>query len=82
MTKRLVVAGKEPFRISSVEVDCEGFQFEVPEGGEPKKLYLIPVKFTASDKPGAFAKRIYINTDHGEKSASVLAYVNVKPPGE
>ena len=81
-SKRLIVSGKKPFRISSVEAECECFQFDVPEDGEPKKLHLIPVKFTASDKPGALAKRIFISTDHGEKSVSVVAYANVKAPRE
>jgi hypothetical protein len=82
VTKRLIVSGKKPFRIISAEVDCEGFQFEVPEDGEAKRLHVVPVKFTANDKPGAFAKRIFINTDQGERSASVLAYVNVRAPRE
>lgn len=79
-TKRLIVFGKQPFRISSIETDCECFQFEIPDDTEPKKMHHIPVKFKASDKPGGFAKRIYVNTDRGEKSASVVAYVNVKAP--
>jgi hypothetical protein len=79
-TKRLIVSGKKPFRISSVEVDSDCFRFEIPEDGEPKKLHFVPVKFTAGDKPGAFVKRIYINTDQGEESASVEAYVNITAP--
>ena len=77
-TTRLVVSGKRPFRIASVEVDSDCFEFEIPKDGEPKKLHIVPVRFTASDHPGAFVNRIYINTDQGEESASVEAYVNVK----
>jgi hypothetical protein len=79
-TKRLVVSGKQPFRISSVEVDSGCFEFEIPKDAEPKKLHIVPVKFKASDDPGAFVKRIYINTDQGEESASFEAYVNITAP--
>jgi hypothetical protein len=63
VTKQLVVRGSAPFRI--VDIGCasgsECFDFIV--GDSPRKLHLIPVKFTAPAKPGPVSEEIKITGD-------------------
>jgi len=63
VTKRLVIRGKKPFRITSVTADCGCFEFDTPAEGVAKPLHLVPVTFTAGEKPGKVAKTIRITTD-------------------
>ena len=76
--KRLVVRGKKPFTIRSITADCECFEFSIPADGKPKALYVIPVSFVASDKPGAVVKTLRIETDGSGSPAEVKAYALVK----
>ena len=79
VTKRLVVRGKKPFRITSVTADCDCFEFGVPAGEAAKPLHLVPVTFTAGDKPGKVVKTIRVKTDLGGAEAQLSAYAVVAP---
>jgi hypothetical protein len=60
ITKKVVVQGKEPFRILDVKCDTEGFVFEPSE--KQALLHIVPLSFTA-DKTGMLKAEIEIVTD-------------------
>ena len=79
VTKQLVVQGKEPFKITGVKCDDPSFEFKT--GDEAKKLHLIPVVYTAGDKPGTLTKTIEISTDlRGGATANCSASATIKAP--
>jgi hypothetical protein len=63
VTKRIVVRGQKPFRITSVRCDCPCLEAAAPEGQEAKPMFLIPVKFTAGQKTGKITQTIHVETD-------------------
>lgn len=63
VTKQLVVQGKKPFRITGVKCAAQGYQFQ-PDN-EAKAVHLLPVTYTAGDKPGKFIDKIVIESDLG-----------------
>ncbi len=72
-TKRLVVRGPEPFRITKVECKDQRFRFEMPD--EAKTLHFVPVVFNADEIPGEISQTIHVHTDlaggkHAEADAS------------
>ena len=77
VTKNLVVRGKKPFKITSI--DCpECFQIEPSQ--DSKVVHLIPVVFTAGDQAGRVAETIKIHTDQGEAAEAFTAFVEVVRP--
>ncbi len=76
VTKQLVVRGKKPFRISSIECDDKSFSFKTPEASAA--VHLVPVTFEAGQEPGKVTQKIRIQTDLGEGVSSELnAYAEV-----
>jgi hypothetical protein len=76
VTKQLVVRGKKPFRITSVQCKDKSFSIEPPS--ESKSVHLVPVIYTAGDKPGKITQQISIHTDQGEEAvAKCVAYAQV-----
>lgn len=76
VTKQLVVRGKKPFRITSVQCKDKNFSIEPP--AESKAVHLVPVIYTAGDKPGKITQQISIHTDQGEEAvAKCIAYAQV-----
>lgn len=73
VTKRLVVRGKNPFRITSVTADCGCFEFGTSTENTAKPLHLVPITFTAGDKPGKVAKTIRIKTDLDDATVELSA---------
>ena len=71
VTKKVVVRGKKPFKIMKAKCGDEHFKLQLPEVA--KKLHLIPVTFTAGDKPGAITGKICICTDLGEEVTTELS---------
>lgn len=61
VTKQLVIRSKKPFKILSVKCSDESFQFKT--GPDSKTVHLVPVTFTAGDKPGEIEQTIEIETD-------------------
>lgn len=77
-SRRLVVRGQTPFRIVGVTCSDARFQFTVPEAA--KTLHLIPVTFTADEKPGQISEKIRIETDlAGGTALEVPVHVQVMP---
>ncbi len=61
--KKLVVRGTKPFKITGVDCPGDCFQFQTKD--ESNKIHLVPVTFTAGDKPGKVSQKIEIRTDLG-----------------
>ena len=76
VTKPLIVNGQKPFKIVAVHCDDNSFSFKIPAG--EKKVRIIPVTFSAPNKPGRLVKKITIQTDSGNAiTLEVLAQVQV-----
>jgi hypothetical protein len=77
--KPLVVQGKQPFRITSIECDDDCFTCECPQKTE--RRHIVNVTFTAPGEPGKRNAKIRITTDlDNEASLEVPAMANVVAP--
>ncbi|OHB66154.1 MAG: hypothetical protein A2V70_09565 [Planctomycetes bacterium RBG_13_63_9] len=76
VSKKLVVRGNRPFRITQVSAAGEGFRFETSSEQAAKPFHLIPVTFVAGNDLGRVVRTIRIQTDLdnavAELSASAL----------
>lgn len=78
-TKRLVVRGPEPFRVTKVECDDLRFQFQMTD--KAKTLHFVPVVFNADDIPGEVSQTIHVHTDlAGGKRAETNASAKIVFP--
>lgn len=80
VTKQVIIKGKRPFKITSI--DCEGDCFEFGELPEATKtLHIVPVTFCPSSadiKQGKVTQKILVHTSLGEDmSAEFLAYAQI-----
>lgn len=82
--KQVVVQARKPFRITAVSCDNECFKFVTPQTAKP--VHLVPITFTAGDKPGKLSYKIKIETDLGKETISELSafaqVVDVAPAEE
>ncbi len=75
--KRLVVKGKRPFKITSVDCADGCFSF-TPASAAAKKVHLVDVTFNAGDEPGTIRQAIRISTDRGANiGVDLTAYATV-----
>ncbi|MCA9247399.1 MAG: DUF1573 domain-containing protein [Planctomycetales bacterium] len=75
VTKKIVVRGKTPFRIS--QVDCGDGCFEFRADEEAKAVHMVDVTFRAL-QPGKIEQSIAIRADgRAGVAASIIAYANV-----
>jgi hypothetical protein len=79
VAKQFVVRGKKPFCITSITADCECFEFDLSANGKPKRLHLIPIRFTAGDEAGKVVRTIRIETDLDGAAAELSTYAVVTP---
>jgi hypothetical protein len=80
--KQIVVQGKEPFHITSVQCDNDGFQFDLNPSADDvaKKVHLVPILFVAGSQPARISGTIRIETDlHGGAMTQVQATAQVVP---
>jgi hypothetical protein len=79
VTRKIIVRGKEPFRI--VDVDCgeDCFDFK-PDNDEAKKVHVVQVTFTAGEQPGKLQTPIRIVTDRDNRGATLTASAEVVAP--
>ncbi|MCA9257858.1 MAG: DUF1573 domain-containing protein [Planctomycetales bacterium] len=83
VTKRILVRGREPFRVVSVDCPDNCLQFQA-DNEDAKSLHWVEVTFTAGDNPGDLNIPIQIVTDRGAEHAAhcnVLATVTAPPAG-
>ena len=75
--KRMVVKADQPFKITGVTADQDGFSFEVSK--EKKKVHLVPMTFVAPGEAAMINAIIRISTDiQDAPSLSSNVSVNVK----
>lgn len=79
-SRNVVVRAKKPFRITSIEPECSCLTADLPETDQPKTLYVIPVKFTASGESRKVNKTIRIETDMGGSVVELVACAAVIKP--
>lgn len=79
VTKRLVVQGKKPFRITSVTSEGKSAKLTSTKDDQSKPVHLIPVTFVANNETGQAVQVVRVQTDLDDKPAEVPAYVVVKP---
>ena len=77
VTRKLVVKGKKPFRVTDIKCGDASFAFEPTE--EAKELHIIPITFTAGDEPAQSSQEITIETDLvGDSTSAILATPTVR----
>jgi len=77
VTKTLIVRSKKPFKVLNVKCEDNCFEFKTSE--DAKALHVIPVTFTAGQKPGKVAQSIVIETDLASGTeANCIATATVK----
>ncbi|MBM4003978.1 MAG: DUF1573 domain-containing protein [Planctomycetes bacterium] len=75
-TGKLVVKGKQPFKIKNIDCDEAGFAFQIPD--KASKVHVIPVTFQATKDIRKIATTLEITTNlHGETRLKCHASVNV-----
>jgi uncharacterized protein DUF1573 len=78
VSKKVIVRGKKPFRILSVECDEDSFQFKVDD--RASALHVVEIVFDAKKDVGNVKQTIHIATDLGEEFRTTLtAYAKVLP---
>lgn len=78
VSKKIVVRGKQPFRIVSVACDSGGFQFRTDEADSER--HVVEVVFDAQRDPGKVKETIHIATSLGDAYDTTLtAYATVLP---
>jgi hypothetical protein len=78
VSKKVIVRGKKPFRIVSVECEEDSFQFKVND--RTSNLHVVEVVFDAKKDVGDVKQTIHIATDLGTGARTTLtAYANVVP---
>jgi hypothetical protein len=83
VSKKVLVRGKQPFRIMSVQSDAEDlFQFKTDDKASSR--HIVEIIFDAKKDAGPVKQTIHIATDLGEQyDATVSAYATiVAPPAE
>jgi hypothetical protein len=73
VTKQVVVQGKEPFRITQIKAEGEGFEFPATLSDPPKTVHVVPVTFIAGSQPGTVVKTIHVATDLGSATGEFSA---------
>ncbi|NLE39230.1 MAG: DUF1573 domain-containing protein [Pirellulaceae bacterium] len=63
VTRNVVVRAKTPFRVLSIEPECDCLTATAPAAAEPRTFYVIPVTFTASGESRKVDATIHIKTD-------------------
>ncbi len=79
VTRKIVVRGKEPFKIVDVSCgeDCYGFKKDTDEA---RKVHFVEVTFTAGEQPGKLQTPIKIVTDRENRGATCVASATVVAP--
>lgn len=81
VTKRVVVRGKNPFRI--LDVVCEDDSFTFKKQDEPKTLHLLEITFRPNASIGETRVPIQVLTDRGNKRGTAIEVTaNVLQPPE
>ncbi len=81
VSKKLVVRGKTPFRITKITYNDQCLKIDLPD--DAKNLHLLPVEFTAGLEAKEMVEKITIHTDlAGGASATCVLTASVTAPSE
>lgn len=76
MTKKIIVRGRQPFKITDVSCGDDCFEFKTDSNVLP--VHFVEVTFRAGENPGKFQTPIRISTDRGEShNATCVASATV-----
>lgn len=76
VTKRLLVRGKRPFKITKIDCGDDAFAFSAGDKADTKQI--VTVRYTAGAKAGRLKAPITIATDLGDSfQTQCVAYANV-----
>ena len=79
VTKKLIVRGKQPFRI--MDVNCGDDCFTFKTDNESKQLHFVELTFNPSGQPGSVKVPVQITTDRGaDRSATLMVSAKVSEP--
>lgn len=76
VTKKIVVRGKEPFKILDVDCGEDCFDFS-KDSEESRKIHFVEVTFNAGEAPGKIQTPIRITTDRDNRGATCVATATV-----
>ncbi|HEX6963529.1 MAG TPA: DUF1573 domain-containing protein [Lacipirellula sp.] len=79
VTRKVVVRGKEPFKILDVDCGQDCFDFKV-DNDESKRIHFVEVTFRAGEQPGKLQTPIRIVTDRQNRGATLTASAEVVAP--
>jgi hypothetical protein len=79
VTRKIVVRGKDPFKIVNVDCGEDCFDFK-KDTEEARKVHFVEVTFKAGEHPGKLQTPIRIVTDQGNRGASLVASATVIQP--
>ncbi len=71
LSKVIVVRGRRPFRLLSVDSDLDGLSLPGTSAGTAKALYVIPVSYQAGRRPGKVSGTIRVKTDLGKAPSEI-----------
>lgn len=75
---KVLVRGKKPFKIVSVDSSSGAFEFKTDDQSSPR--HVVEVLFAGRANPGSVEETIHITTDLGESfDATLTAYATVLP---
>ena len=78
---KVLVRGKKPFKIVSVESDSGAFEFKTDD--KASERHVVEVVFVPNENPGKVKETIHIATDLGDGfNAELTAYATVLPVAE
>jgi hypothetical protein len=76
VTRKIVVRGKDPFKIMDVDCGEDCFDFK-KDNDEAKKVHFVEVTFKAGEHPAKIETPIRIKTDRENRGASLVASATV-----
>src|SRR6185312_16405739 len=79
ISKKIIVAGKKPFKIVSFQCnDEDSFQFKTDD--QSKDRHIVDITFNAKKNAGNVKEAIHIATDLGDKlQANLTAFATIVP---
>ncbi len=81
VSKRVIVRGKKPFRVTKVSCEASGFAFKTDDAASDR--HIIEVTFTPQSGAGAIKAPIVVQTDLGDSyQAECTAYATLMPAAE
>jgi Protein of unknown function (DUF1573) len=76
VTKKIVVRGKEPFKITDVSCGEDCFDFKT-DSDDSRKVHFVQVTFKAGEQPGRLQTPIKIVTDRENRGTTLTASATV-----